>query len=64
MQNRKLMKLDEFRQPGMRRILEAVKAIERETPTLISQASIARSQLGKVSDGTLDGSTGGQSCRS
>jgi hypothetical protein len=64
MQNRKRMKLDELRQPGMRRILEAMKAIERETPTLISQASIARSELGRFSDGTHGGSTGGQSCRS
>jgi hypothetical protein len=62
--HRKWMKLDEFRQPGMRRILEAMKTIERETPTLISQAPIAHSQLGKFSDVACDGSTGGQSCRS
>jgi hypothetical protein len=36
MSNRKRIKLDEMRQPGMRRILGAMRQIEEEAPGLCS----------------------------
>ena len=41
MTKKKWVKLEELRQPGMRRILEAMKLIQEEQPGLIEQASLA-----------------------
>jgi hypothetical protein len=41
MQHGKWAKLDELRQPGMRRILEAMKLVEQESPHLIDHALLA-----------------------
>ena len=47
MQDRKWMKLEELRQPGMRRILEAMKQIEEEAPGLVNEAALAAAELSK-----------------
>lgn len=41
MNDRKWLKPEESRQPGMRRVLEAMKLIEEERPGLIERASLA-----------------------
>lgn len=46
MQDRK-MKLDEFHQPGTRRILDALKQIEEEAPGLVNDAALAAAELSK-----------------
>jgi hypothetical protein len=52
MQDRKWMKLEDLRQPGMRRLLDALKRIEEEAPGLVSEAALAASELAKQrSDG-------------
>jgi hypothetical protein len=38
---------DELRQPGMRRILDALKAIKEEQPGLVEDASLAAGELAK-----------------
>jgi hypothetical protein len=38
---------DELRQPGMRRILDALKAIKEEQPGLLEEASLAAGELAK-----------------
>jgi hypothetical protein len=38
---RQWVKLDELREPGMRRVLEAMKQLQEENPGLIEQAAIA-----------------------
>ena len=54
MPDRKWMKLEELRQPGMRRILEAMKQIEEEAPGLVNEAALAAAELSKArSDGGL-----------
>ncbi|WP_198164572.1 hypothetical protein [Rhodoplanes sp. Z2-YC6860] len=46
------MKLQELRQPGMRRIFDALKQIEDEAPGLVSEAAVAAAELAKSrSDG-------------
>ena len=45
------MKVEELRQPGMRRVLEAMKAIEKERPGLIEDAMVADSELAKKNRG-------------
>ena len=47
MQERKWMKLEELRQPGMRRILEALKEIEEEAPGLVNDAALAAATLSR-----------------
>ena len=47
MSDRKWIKLDEMRQPGMRRILEAMKHIEEEAPGLLDKALTASMALAK-----------------
>ena len=47
MQDRKWMKLEELRQPGMRRVLEAMKQIEEDAPGLVNEAKIAAAELSK-----------------
>jgi len=52
MQDRKWMKLEEPRQPGMRRIFDALKQIEEEAPGLVKEAALAAAALSKArSDG-------------
>jgi hypothetical protein len=52
MQDRKWMKLEELRQPGIRRILEAMKQIEEDAPGLVNEAALAAAELARVrSDG-------------
>jgi hypothetical protein len=46
------MYLEELRQPGMRRILDAMKQIEEEAPGLVNEAALAAAELSKArSDG-------------
>jgi hypothetical protein len=47
MQDRKWMKLEELRQPGLRRILDALKQIEEEAPGLVDEAALAAAELSK-----------------
>ena len=47
MQDRKWMKLEEMRQPGMRRIFDALKQIEDEAPGLVNEAVVAAAELAK-----------------
>jgi hypothetical protein len=47
MTDQKSIRLDELRQPGMRRILEAMKLIEDEAPGLLDEASIAAIEISK-----------------
>jgi hypothetical protein len=47
MQNGKWIKPDDLRQPGMRRVLEAMKQIEEEAPGLLDEAALAAMQLSK-----------------
>jgi hypothetical protein len=47
MRTDKRIKLEELRQPGMRRILEAMRAIEDEAPGLLEEATLASSELAK-----------------
>jgi hypothetical protein len=42
------MKLEELRQPGMRRILDALKQIEEEAPGLVNEAALAAAELSKA----------------
>jgi hypothetical protein len=52
MQDRKWMKLEELRQLGMRRVLDALKQIEEEAPGLVNEAALAAAELSKArSDG-------------
>ena len=51
MPNGKWVDLD-VRQPGMRRILEALRQIEEEAPGLLDDATLAANELSKIrSDG-------------
>jgi hypothetical protein len=45
----KWAKLDELRQPGSRRILEAMKLVEEEAPGLIDRAWFAAAEFQKSS---------------
>jgi hypothetical protein len=47
MRGHKPIKLEELRQPGMRRVLEAMKAIEEERPGLVEEAALAAAELAK-----------------
>jgi len=47
MKNAKWIKLDDLRQPGMRRILDAFKQIEEEAPGLVDIAALAAAELAK-----------------
>jgi hypothetical protein len=38
---------EEARRPGMRRVLDAMKAIERERPGLLEKAAVAAKELAK-----------------
>ena len=48
MQDRKWMNLEELRQPGMRRILDALTQIEEEAPGLVGEATLAANALSKA----------------
>lgn len=41
MGDRTWIKLDELRQPGMRRVLEAMKLLEQEAPDVMREAALA-----------------------
>ena len=43
----KWVKLEELRQPGMRRVLEAMRLIEEEAPGLVDEAALAAAVLAK-----------------
>ena len=47
----KWIKLDDVRQPGMRRILEAMRQIKEEAPGLIEEAVTASIVLAKRQNG-------------
>jgi hypothetical protein len=47
MKDRKWIKLEELRRPGMRRILDALKEIEDEAPGLVHEAALAAAELAK-----------------
>jgi hypothetical protein len=51
MRGDKSTKLEELRQPGMRRVLEAMKAIEKERPGFIEEAMLAAGELAKKNRG-------------
>ena len=52
MQDREWMKPEELRQPGMRRIFDALKQLEEESPGLVNDAALAAAELSKTrSDG-------------
>jgi len=52
MPDRKWISLEDLRQPGMRRIFDALKQIEEEAPGLVEDAAVAAAELSKVrSDG-------------
>lgn len=51
MSDRNWIKLDELRQPGMRRILDAMKQIEEEAPGLLDEAVTASIELAKRRNG-------------
>lgn len=52
MQDKAKMTLDERRQPGLRRVLAAMKQVEDEVPGLVNEAAFAAEQLAKArSDG-------------
>jgi hypothetical protein len=54
MSDRRCIKLDEMRQPGMRRILDAMRQIEEEAPGLLDEALAASMVLAKQrGDGRL-----------
>lgn len=44
-------KVENLRLPGMRRVLEAIKEIEKERPGLIEKSMLAATQLAKKSRG-------------
>jgi hypothetical protein len=47
MRPEKWIELEELRQPAIRRILEAIKAIEEERPGLVQDAALAAGELAK-----------------
>lgn len=51
MTNRKWIELDDLREPGMRRILDAMKQIKEEAPGLIEEALTASIELAKRQNG-------------
>jgi len=50
MRDGKWIKLEELRQPGIRRVLEAVQLLEEEAPGLLDDAIIAATELTKGRD--------------
>ncbi|WP_068015111.1 hypothetical protein [Rhodoplanes sp. Z2-YC6860] len=59
MSDRTWIKLDALRQPGMRRVLEAMKLVEQEAPKLVREAVLA-SDPGRNTQADV----GGQPCPS
>ena len=51
MTDRKGIKVDDLRQPGMRRVLDAMRQIKEEAPGLIEEALTASFALTKRQDG-------------
>ena len=51
MSDRNCIEIDEMRQPGMRRILEAMRQIEEEAPGLLDGALTASMALAKERGG-------------
>jgi len=47
MKDAKWIKLDDLRQPGMRRILDAFKQLQEENPGVIDAAALAAAELAK-----------------
>jgi hypothetical protein len=56
MERDKRIQREEIRRPGMRRVLDAMKAIERERPGLVEKAAVAARALAKNRGG--DGGRG------
>jgi hypothetical protein len=50
MSDRKWIKLDDLRQPGLRRILDAMRQIEKEAPGLLDEALSASIDFAKRPD--------------
>jgi len=50
MRDGKWIKLEELRQPGIRRVLEAMQLLEEEAPGLLDDATIAATELTKGRD--------------
>jgi hypothetical protein len=50
MRDGKWIKLEELRQPGIRRVLEAMQLLEEEAPGLLDDAIIAATELTKGRD--------------
>jgi hypothetical protein len=50
MKDGKWVKLEELRQPGMRRVLEAMQLLEEEAPGLLDDAALAATELAKGRD--------------
>lgn len=48
MPDRTWIKLDELRQPGMRRVLDAMRLLQQEAPGLLEEASMAAAELAKT----------------
>ena len=48
MQDRKWMKLEELRPPGMRSVLGALKQIEEEAPGLVGEVTLTANALSKA----------------
>lgn len=51
MSDRKWTKLDDLRQPGMRRILDAMRQLEEEAPGLLDEALTASIERAKRRNG-------------
>jgi len=51
MHERERMKPEELREPGMRRVLEAMKQIKEESPGLLDKASLGASELVRGQNG-------------
>ena len=51
MSDRKWIKLDDLREPGMRRIFDAMRQIEEEAPGLLDEAVTASIALAKQRGG-------------
>jgi len=50
MRDGKWIKLEELREPGIRRVLEAMQLLEEEAPGLLDDAIIAATELTKGRD--------------
>ena len=53
MSDRKCINLDELRQPGMRRIVDAMRQVKEEAPSLLGESLTASITLAKRDKGHL-----------